>query len=441
MELVLSTFTLGVGGTESYLLTVAEQLQDLGHVVTVHAMEADDSADAAADRGIRVVRGERHLPPSCDAVLAQDLVVSLFHARRYPRTPQVFVCHSDHFDSQLPPQFPGVTQALVVLSERVAKRVRALALEQEIVRLTQPVDIKRFVQRDLPHERPRRVVVISGHAQEGRQRMIDEACADLGLECERIGLLTAMNLSPELAMTHSDIVVGKARVIVEAMACGRAAYVWDVNGGDGWVTPERYELLEADNFGGQAEPDVMDAERLRTDLAAYRPEMGVANRDLAVRHHSAGRHAEELVGLFERLEPAPDRTRAPLRELERLARATRSFEVRAFHLVRENDALRARLEQLDPDFVPEVARPSRAAHGGRRARLRRLRALGRGSVRDRLRWRAWRVRVRLSRSAVPDLAGENEVLRRRLELMGVERDELARSLAGAVPDEPLTPQP
>jgi hypothetical protein len=157
--------------------------------------------------------------------------------------------------------------------------------------------------------------------------------------------------------------------------------------------------------------------------------MGVVNRDLAVRNHSASRHAEQLVGLFERLEPAPDREHAPLRELERLARATRSFEVRAFHLVRENDALRARLEQLDPDFVPDVARPGRAAHGGRRARLRRLSALGPDSVRDRLRWRAWRMRVRRSRSAVPDLAAENELLRRRLELMAVERDT------------PLTPQP
>jgi hypothetical protein len=99
--------------------------------------------------------------------------------------------------------------------------------------------------------------------------------------------------------------------------------------------------------------------------------------------------------------------------------------------VRENDALRARLEQIDPDFVPEVARPGR---------LRRLRALGRESVRDRLKWRAWRLRARMSRSALPDLASENEVMRRRLELMGVERDELARALAEAVRDDPLTPQ-
>jgi hypothetical protein len=396
MELVLSTFTLGLGGTESYLLTVAEELERLGHRVTVHAMEVDDSANGTSGRGLRVARGKRNLPPTCDAVLVQDAVVSLFHARRYPRAPQVFICHSDHFDSQLPPQLPGVTHALVVLSDRIERRVRALALDQEILRLSQPVDLKRFAPRDLAHQRPRRVLVLSGHAQQARQRMIDETCTELGLECERFGLLAPMNPRPELAMAHSDIVVGKARVIVEAMACGRAAYVWDANGGDGWVTPERYALLEADNFGGQAAPDVIDAQRLRRDLLAYRPEMGMANRELAVQHHSAGRHAEQLVTLLERLEPAPDRSGAPLRELERLARVARSFEVRAFHLVRENDALRSRMAELDPGFVPGVARPATGAAGGRRTRIRRLIALGPESVRDRLRWHAWRLRVRLS---------------------------------------------
>ena len=83
-------------------------------------------------------------------------------------------------------------------------------------------------------------------------------------------------------MGDADIVIGKARVIVEAMASGRAAYVYDHNGGDGWVTSERYALLEADNFGGQAEAVAADLERLRSDLKAYRPDMGVANRQLAV---------------------------------------------------------------------------------------------------------------------------------------------------------------
>jgi hypothetical protein len=114
-------------------------------------------------------------------------------------------------------------------------------------------------------------------------------------------------------------VIGKARVIVEAMACGRAAYVYDHNGGDGWITPDTYARHAADNFAGQSTKDVIDAARLRRDLAEYSPEMGVANRDLAVLHHSAARHAHELVELFRGLVPRARLAPDALAELARLA--------------------------------------------------------------------------------------------------------------------------
>jgi hypothetical protein len=110
-------------------------------------------------------------------------------------------------------------------------------------------------------------------------------------------------------------VIGKARVIVEAMACGRAAYVYDHNGGDGWITRETYERHAADNFAGQSTLEVVDASRLRRDLGEYRPEMGPANRDLAVLHHSAARRGTRTSSWRcsggSRPEPRPLPTRLP----------------------------------------------------------------------------------------------------------------------------------
>ena len=90
------------------------------------------------------------------------------------------------------------------------------------------------------------------------------------------------------------------------MACGRAAYVLDVVGGDGWVTEERYPAMEADNFSGQATEWSLDRERLIADLADYRPDMGQVNRDLVLTHHDARSHAYALVALFRRLSPRPE---------------------------------------------------------------------------------------------------------------------------------------
>ena len=68
--------------------------------------------------------------------------------------------------------------------------------------------------------------------------------------------------------------IGRGLTILEAMASGRAAYVCGEEGGDGWVKPERYELLEGDGFSGRAEASATDFERLRRDLDDYDPAMG-----------------------------------------------------------------------------------------------------------------------------------------------------------------------
>src|SRR5262249_20302457 len=145
--------------------------------------------------------------------------------------------------------------------------------------------------------------------------------SEAGIELVQRGLQEGQfTRSPEIEINDCDIVVGRSRVILEAMACGRAAYVYDYRGGDGWVTPENYEVLEADNFDGQAIPRPLDSEELRADLDAYTTEMGPVNRDLVVRNHGASQHAQELVDIFRRLEPRSEPASAPLDELARLTR-------------------------------------------------------------------------------------------------------------------------
>src|SRR2546423_15279626 len=146
MRVLLATFSLeGLGGSETYVVTVADHLQRLGHDVWLYAAEHERGADLAEDLGLRVPRGRHSLPDEVDALVVQDGAVAAELALTYPHAPQAFVAHSDVFDLQLPLQIPELTAVVVVLYDRVELRIRAQALDQEIVRLTQPVDLKRFM--------------------------------------------------------------------------------------------------------------------------------------------------------------------------------------------------------------------------------------------------------------------------------------------------------
>ena len=403
MELVLSAQQFAsIGGSETYLLTLAEELQRLGHGVRIHALSVGEMGQEAERRGVTVVRSEAELPERCDAVLAQSSATAHLLAARYPDAPQVFVSHGIVFDTMLPPQLPGLVSAVVAMNERVAARVRAAAAGYEVVRLRQPVDLQRFTPRAPARAAPRVVLMLGNHLRGSRRGVLEDVCRELGLECRQVGRHgPASHPRPELEIAEADIVVGYGRSALEGMAGGRAVYVFDHSGGDGWVTPERYEALEANGFAGSAFGEPIDRDRLRRDLAAYDAEMGLANRQLARTHHDSVRHAAALVDLL-RSAAAPSVQADPgaVRELGRMARVQWGAEGRAALLDVENEILRERADRLERRALQAehelssllstrryraaiaVAKPLDAARRLRRRRSARPRVLGLVSFRD-----------------------------------------------------------
>jgi hypothetical protein len=386
MDFVLANrILIHPGGTEVHLVTIGEQLQRLGHEVVLYAPELGPFADYARRRGLEVRGSLRELPERCDVVFAQDGIVAYELAERYPRALNVFRVCGDVYDFQLPPQLTGVLDLIVVLSERYERLARATAVTAPIVRLRVPVDVSRLVPLGALRERVERAVLLGNYP--ARDDLVREAWGPAGVEVRRVGF-TDQSYDVAEAIADADVVVAKSRAALDAMACGRAVYVLDVFGGDGWVTPERYPALEADQFAGQATERVLDVASLAADLPGYSPGMGPVNRDLVLQHHDPRNHVLELVRAIGE-HRSQERPRAPLRELSRLTALQWSWEetAREFrgmywpmraHVVRveheRDEARRALAEAL-------AAPPPEPAPGLRKRlaeRLRRLRPGGQG---------------------------------------------------------------
>jgi hypothetical protein len=307
VEILLATSGLE---PRSYLVTVSEHLERLGHEVLVFAAEPH-----AAPPELRVVGVERDLPLAPDAIYSQDAEAALLLADLYPLTPQLFVAHGDREDVWLPPQLAGVVARVVVLDDRTADRARAAALPHELLRLRRPADLDRHAHRGELPERPRHARLALEGFSDYRRGLLQRALAEARIEADDDG----------------ELAIGRGQSIVDALAEGRAAYVYGDQGGDGWVTPQRYERVEADGFSGRAGPWATTFEQLRDDLERYDPAMGPANRALAGAH-DARVHAQQLVEALEALAPRRDPVAAPLRELARVVRLEAASSRRAEEL-------------------------------------------------------------------------------------------------------------
>jgi hypothetical protein len=358
VRLVLANKALTLlGGSEAYLITVAEQLQRLGHDVIAYAPELGEAAQGARDRGIRVVSG-RELPEQCDGVLAQDAITAYELAELYPEAVRVYVAHSHFWLQHRPPQLRDVSQAVVVLNDYVRRYLEAHAFFPEVVRLRQPVDVTRF-GLGVRRAEPRRVLAFGNDWIGAPHRIVSDACRAAGLRLDHVGLHGRTTTTPELDIAEADIVVGVGRCILEAMASGRAAYVFGITGGDGWVTPDSYPALEASGFTGTATETLVTADLLLRDLEQFDPKMGESNRDLVFAHHRAEAHAADLVGLFRRLESRPASGNAPLAELSRLTRVGWEAEMRARQLAwkaHQKMVERDRMEQAQDRWQAEYER-------------------------------------------------------------------------------------
>jgi hypothetical protein len=279
-------------------------------------------------------------------VLANDAITAGLLAERYPDTRLVYCIHSALFDVQLPPFAPGLVDAIVAPSERFAAHGRALSLDVPVIRLTQPIDTERFAPSKPPRFPPRRALVLSNYLEGPRRDALVETWTAAGIECIEVGARGRVAFDVRADIAEADIVVAKSRAALEGMACGKAVYVFDTFGGDGWVTDENYKALEADNFAGLATDRPIDRPRLTADLERYDPEMGWINRETVVKHHGVRSHAQGLVEILRGPPPRRPDSANSSAATARTVRLAWRMQQRAAAVEREAAGLRAQVLEL-----------------------------------------------------------------------------------------------
>ncbi|MBJ7355514.1 MAG: hypothetical protein JHC98_11880 [Thermoleophilaceae bacterium] len=334
MRIVHATHSLdGSTGVQSYLLTVADEMQRTGHEVWLFSTELGSAAEYGEALGLRVLGDSAELPDDLDFAVVHSGVASHELAAGKPALPQVSVAHGSYFDSYTPPQIDGAVACVVTLWPQTATRMQGLATNIPVVTLSQPVDRTRFRDRAPIGQRARRALILSNYLDGERRERIERACALAGLELEHVGATGSGQTSrAEDAINRADIVIGKGRAVVEALACGRAVYIYDMWGSDGWVTPETYDQLAYTGFGGVSTTREPTAEEIAEDFARYDPALGAWGVKIVAINHRLAEHSARLIELGAAAAGEGSRSngsRGSAEELARLARQSWRHEGQA----------------------------------------------------------------------------------------------------------------
>ena len=271
MRIPLTNFSLAErGGTQTWVRDFALALAARGHEPTVYTPRVGELADELRETGIRVVTRLRESRKSPDIIHGHhpQAMIALVHHRA---SPGLFVAHSYSWWMDTPPLLPRVYR-YVAVDEPSRERLVTLGAPPERTSLIlNAVDLARFPPRDSLPRMPRRALLFSNYAMEETYLpVVREACAQAGLALDVAGLGCGNPVArPEEILGRYDIVFGKARCALEALATGCAVILCDGWGVGSLVTAADIDRMRPLNFGQKLLTRPVTAANLLEEIARY----------------------------------------------------------------------------------------------------------------------------------------------------------------------------
>jgi hypothetical protein len=316
-----TTFLNCLTGSELLFHDLAVGLQGRGHEVTAWVKELNRDAPLPRLLHARDIPVSAGLPDEgqIDAVIFQLKETFPFWREHFLDVPRFAICHGPKLPAEIaPPDLPNTTHLALTREGLAYLRRHGYS---DAVYIGYGVDLRRFAPpAELP-DRPRRAVV---HSKYGDGDVVSQACERLGIEVTELGVQswkpgssvdhysdivevrtdgTVIDHDPQTAAWHvedilapADIVFGMGRSAVEALAMGKACFVYGYGPvGDGMVTADRLDAFANVNFSGRAWGRTFNINAMVEELRLYSVNQGRRNRRYAVQHY-------DLVAFLDRVD-------------------------------------------------------------------------------------------------------------------------------------------
>jgi hypothetical protein len=326
-RVLIATHSLtGFSGTDLYTRDLALALVRSGWDPVIYSKRTGRIADELRSATIPVVTDLDAVTVPPHVIHGHHNLETLSALSRFPGVAAVFVCHDARAWHSLAPLSPRIG-AYVAVDANCGDRMKRDRIPQDSIHiLKNAVELRRFRQRAPLPVKPGRALVFSNQAREdGWVRPIRSACQKHGIALDVAGADSGRYTErPEELLPGYDLVFGKARCALEALACGAAVIVCDAAGLAGMVTRSNVDELRELNFGARTLTRPITRETIEQELACYEPIDARAVSDKIRAVASVDLLAADFIALYEdicsrRIDVAPaDEFLATARSLERV---------------------------------------------------------------------------------------------------------------------------
>ncbi len=258
-------------GTELYVRDLALGLQRRGHQPVVFSPELGSVSDELRRHTIPVVDNLEQVSIEPDVIHGHHTFETIFALLRFPRAPAIFVCHDLSAWHDTPPRLPQIRRFVAVDETRRDRLVERHGTPPDrTVMIHNAVDLNRFQPRGPLPERPRHALVLSNYACHRELAIIKAACALRGVKVDAAGKQFGNpSASPETLLHRYDLVFAMGRCAIEALACGAAVIVCDVEGCGPLVTSAELDRLRAMNLGRRLLQQPMQRDVILQEIDRY----------------------------------------------------------------------------------------------------------------------------------------------------------------------------
>lgn len=270
--LIATISVQSISGTDVYTRDLALGLLRRGWLPIVYATLVGSIGEELRRATIPVVDDLAAIATPPDLIHGHQILETTAALLRFPKTPALFVCHGGLAWNAIPPATPRIGAYVAVDRNCRDRMAFEHGIPAERIRiLTNAVDLQRFPRRAPLPTKPKRALVFSNSAAENTWvPPIREACEKRGIALDLAGASAGRPVAPEELLRAYDVVFGKARCALEALATGNAVIACDYDGLGGLITSQSVDTMRALNFGARTlQQQPITTETIGAELDRY----------------------------------------------------------------------------------------------------------------------------------------------------------------------------